>query len=283
MKTLLFESLQTPPQRPHVAITHMLSRQVSMRHTHDFFEVFLIVAGSGVHHINRRKVEVTAGHLGVIQPKDCHHFYCRAGEELAILNVAMAAGWWKQFHQLMGASVPPQWFRRGTPDGHVRLSPPHLRALRLALEQLAGRDKRPPSDVVDALLRVVASFRSKEEPSAPPPPLWLEQWRSALLDAQEGIAESLGVWQKRSGRSPEHLARSCRAFYQCTPTDLINHARIERAKSLLSSTDEKIIAIGFACGFGNLANFYRNFAARAGMTPKAWRQQGPATIPLGGG
>ena len=49
---------------------------------------------------------------------------------------------------------------------------------------------------------------------------------------------------------------------------------------LLDSTAEKVITIGFACGVANLANFYRNFAARTGMTPKAWRQRGAATFPL---
>jgi AraC family cel operon transcriptional repressor len=281
MRTLLFKNLQTPPHRPHVATTRLLSRQVSIRHTHDFFEVFLIVAGSGTHHVNRRKVEVSAGCLAVIQPEDCHHFSCQAGEELAILNVAMESGWWKRFHQLMGSSAPANGFRRGTPAGHAQLSPKNLRDLRMAFEQLAGRDERPPSDVIDAVLRVIASFRAKDKPVAPAPPPWLEQWRSELLDACDTVSEPLAYWQKRSGRSPEHLARSCRAFYQCTPTDLVNQARIERAKTLLGSSDEKIISIAFASGFGNLANFYRNFLARTGVTPKAWRRQGSATVPLG--
>lgn len=281
MKTLLFENLETRAHRPHLATTRVLSQQVSLRHTHDFFEVFLIVAGSGTHHINRIKVEVSVGHLAVIRPEDCHHFSCRAGEELAILNVAMESDWWSQFHQLMGLSVPANWFRSGTPAGHVRLSSKNLRDLRKVFEQLAGRDKRPPSDVIDAVLQVIASFRAQDESLAPSPPPWLEQWRSELLDAGETVSESLAFWQKRSGRSPEHLARSCRAFYHCTPTDIVNQARIERAKTLLSSTDDKVILIGFACGFGNLANFYRNFLARSGMTPKAWRRQGSATVPLG--
>jgi AraC-like DNA-binding protein len=51
-------------------------------------------------------------------------------------------------------------------------------------------------------------------------------------------------------------------------------------KFLLASTDEKVISIGFACGFGNLANFYRNFTARTGMTPKAWRKRGAITVPF---
>ena len=101
-----------------------------------------------------------------------------------------------------------------------------------------------------------------------------------VMEAGEEIAEPIQYWQKKSGRSPEHLARSCRAFYLCTPTDLLNQRRIDRAKILLRSTDEKVISIAFACGFGNLANFYRNFSARAGMLPTTWRHQAAATVPV---
>jgi AraC family cel operon transcriptional repressor len=282
METLLFKNLNTPPYRPRVGMTRLLSRQVSVRHAHDFFEVFLIASGSGIHHINGKKVELTGGHLVVIRPRDRHYFSSRGGEELAILNVAMASAWWRRFHQLMGGSLPENWFRRGSPPGHVLLGPKNFREMRAVFEQLAGRDNRPPADLVDALLRVAASFLSNDPQSAPLPPSWLEQWRNTMMDAREEIAEPLVCWQKRSGCSPEHLARSCRAFYQCTPTELLNHARIERAKALLDSTDDKVISIGFACGFGNLSNFYRNFRARTGMTPKMWRRQGIATVPLRG-
>lgn len=279
MEVILFKNLNTPPFRPRVGMTRLLSRQVSVRHTHDFFEIFLIASGSGIHHLNGKKVELTAGHLAVIQPRDRHHFSSQ-GEELAILNVAMASAWWKQFHQLMGGSLPENWFRRGSPSGHVLLGPKNLTEMRAIFAQLAGRDNQPPSDLVDALLRVAASFLSTDPQSTPLPPSWLEQWRNAMMNAHEAIAEPFACWQKRSGCSPEHLARSCRAFYQCTPTDLLNHARIERAKALLDSTDDKVISIGFACGFGNLSNFYRNFHARTGMTPKMWRRQGSATVPI---
>jgi AraC-like DNA-binding protein len=155
-----------------------------------------------------------------------------------------------------------------------------MREMQSIFERLGGLDKRAPSDVVDAFLRVIARFESDHQGVPPSPPAWLEKWRMEMMNAGEEIAEPIRYWQKRSGRSPEHLARSCRTFFLCTPTDILNHRRIERAKMLLGSTEEKVISIGLACGFWNLANFYRNFAARTGMTPKEWRQRGAATVPL---
>lgn len=281
MKKLLFADLHVASHRPHVAVTYFRGGQVSVRHTHNFFEMFLVLSGVGIHQINGQAVDLRPGHLVVIQPDDCHHFSSPDEAGLVILNVALSAGCWKSFHQLMGASITPDWFRSGKPAGHLLLTPGHLHEMRRAFEQLGGQESRPPSDVVETLLRVISRFESLNLTAKPIPPAWLENWREEMRSAGEEIAEPIGFWQKRSGRSPEHLARSCRTFYDSTPTDILNHHRIERAKMLLGSTDEKVISIGFACGFGNLANFYRNFTTRTGMTPKAWRQRGGAAVPLG--
>ncbi len=281
MKKLRFVDLNVAAHRPHVAVSYFRAGQVSARHTHNFFEVFLVLSGAGTHHINGGMVDLKSGHLVVIQPEDCHHFSSQGGTGMAILNVALSGGWWQGFHQLMGTSISPEWFRSGEPTGHLLLTVGDLREMQRGFEQLGGFEARPPSDVVETLLRVIALFESFGSPARPKPPGWLEKWREEMACASEEIAEPIGFWQKRSGRSPEHLARSCRAFYNCTPTGILNQHRIERAKMLLGSTDEKVISIAFACGFTNLANFYRNFNSRTGMTPKSWRQRGGAAVPLG--
>ncbi len=280
MSKLLFRTLGVPAYRPHVAVTCFQHQQISLRHTHDFHEVFLVISGEGLHHINRSQVELKPGHLVVIQPEDCHHFSCPGEQSFAILNVAISRGGWKSFHQLMGSSIPAAWHRHGEPRGHVLLSPGKLREMQRAFEQLAGSATRAPSDVVETLLRVIAQFETSPQVIDAVLPSWLESWRAEMQEAGEALAEPIAYWQKRSGCSPEHLARSCRRYFKCTPTDLLNRLRIERAKLLLRSTNEKVISICYACGFGNLANFYRNFSAQTGMTPKTWRKRVSATVPL---
>lgn len=281
MDKLLFSNLGVVPYRPHVAVTSFRPGQVSIRHTHDFFEMFLVTSGNGIHHINRQKLVIGAGHLVVVRPQDCHHFTSLIGTGLTILNIAIAREWWESFHRLMGESIASDWHQRGSPAGHLSLSPAGLREMQRCFEPLGGIGAGPPSDVVEILLRVIGRFDSLNRAAVPPPPEWLERWIMEMRETGDGISEPITYWQKRSRRSPEHLARTCRMFYQSTPTDLLNHLRIERAKRLLEATDGKVISIAFACGFGNLANFYRNFAARTGMTPKAWRRRGAATVPLG--
>jgi len=168
----------------------------------------------------------------------------------------------------------------GKSPGQLRLSTLDLVEMQRSFERLGSAGPGPSLDLAEALLRVIPHFVSQGDSSRPPVPGWLEAWKIEVMDACAELAEPVSYWQKLSGFSPEHLSRSCRMFYQSTPTEILNDLRIDRAKALLSSTDGKVISIAYACGFGNFANFYRNFGARTGVTPQTWRRRGSATVPL---
>ena len=55
-------------------------------------------------------------------------------------------------------------------------------------------------------------------------------------------------------------------------TDYIRHARINRAKSLLESTDKPIMRIAASVGFSDANYFTRSFKEIVGITPKQYRK-----------
>jgi AraC family L-rhamnose operon regulatory protein RhaS len=58
-----------------------------------------------------------------------------------------------------------------------------------------------------------------------------------------------------------------------TPRDYLRHLRLERARLLLTTTEESISAIGRESGFGDSAYFSRMFRAATGLTPKEYRNR----------
>jgi AraC-like DNA-binding protein len=94
------------------------------------------------------------------------------------------------------------------------------------------------------------------------------------------LQNDLAYFQRRAGRSPEHLARLCRRCFGVPPTELLNRARIRHAKRRLLESDAKVIDIGYDCGFQNLGYFHRTFLRLAGCTPRRWRLTNSAlTVP----
>lgn len=71
--------------------------------------------------------------------------------------------------------------------------------------------------------------------------------------------------------SPQHL---CRIFKTCTgkrPTEYINMIRIEKAKSILISSEHSVETVAYYCGFENCNYFCKIFKRFENMTPKQYR------------
>ena len=58
-----------------------------------------------------------------------------------------------------------------------------------------------------------------------------------------------------------------------SPWEYIRIRRIERAKSLLATTDLSVLEVSECSGFSNLSNFNRAFLAGVGMTPREYRKE----------
>lgn len=71
------------------------------------------------------------------------------------------------------------------------------------------------------------------------------------------------------------LCREFAKYYEYTPIQYLNKIRIEKAKELLLSTDEKIVDISQMVGFENTNHFIRLFKEKTGVTPLTYRRETP--------
>ena len=74
-----------------------------------------------------------------------------------------------------------------------------------------------------------------------------------------------------SALSDAYFRRLFREVYGTTVIDFLNSLRIDRAKSLLESTDKSIKEISICCGFSDDKYFLRVFKDKTGTTPKSYR------------
>jgi AraC-like DNA-binding protein len=73
------------------------------------------------------------------------------------------------------------------------------------------------------------------------------------------------------GFCPDHFAR---VFTQVTGlmfTDYVARVRVEKVKELLTSTQQRVCEVAFACGFESIPHFDRVFKRHTGQTPCAYR------------
>jgi len=96
-----------------------------------------------------------------------------------------------------------------------------------------------------------------------------------LIDARD--AEPLDVAEiARAARlSPAHFSREFRRAFGETPHQYLLTRRLERAASLLLSTDRSVSDICFLVGLRSVGSFTTSFGRAYGMTPTAYRAAYP--------
>jgi AraC-like DNA-binding protein len=79
--------------------------------------------------------------------------------------------------------------------------------------------------------------------------------------------------------SAGHLSRQFTRAYGESPYRYLMTRRIERAMTLLRTTDLRVTDICFAVGYGSLGTFSTRFSELVGVTPSVYRERGAVPLP----
>ena len=255
----------------HIAETVLESSANTQKHTHDFYEIFIIKEGEINHSINGKSVFMKKGDLYFVKPSDEHSFQKVNCRKALFVNFAFSAELFK-----VAEKIARQYFEMkgkfSRVEAHV---PSEMEASLLSKLVFLSREKSLLfsvsqkgmllSIVLECLL--ILDGQTDRRMNAPE---WLDH---ACLEMKKNMnyLEGISKFVELSGKSQEHLTRTMKKYYQITPTKYVNHIKIEHAAILLNTTDKKVLDIMFECGFNNVAHFIRLFKKSYGITPRSYR------------
>lgn len=240
-------------------------------HDHDYYEVFWVEKGPGIHVINGQHHEVSAGTVQLIQPPDCHTFYSRPEAVFECTNIAFPAAVWREMRRRYFPGEREAMFDRPA-WSHREFTglSAYIGDLRNAAADLhAGRRDRLALDRF--LLQMLGIVASRHEPGGSIP-RWLRDLRQELrqqVNFISGVPEII----TRSSRCHAHVCREYRRYYGKTPTAEMTEARMRYAAQKLRTTDWEIPDIAWQVGLSNLGYFYRIFQEQHGCSPGAYRRE----------
>ncbi|RAJ06689.1 AraC-like DNA-binding protein [Chitinophaga skermanii] len=84
---------------------------------------------------------------------------------------------------------------------------------------------------------------------------------------------SIPVLSKKVGMNDFKLKKGFRQLFGDSIYNFLLHARMEKAKYMLVSTDEPIKSIAKATGYGNLSNFIAVFKKKLGVSPALYKSK----------
>lgn len=103
-------------------------------------------------------------------------------------------------------------------------------------------------------------------------PRWRLQRVISFVDNNIDRNVSLEELAAAAGLSRRHFARSFRSEVGETPHRWLMERRLEKAKTLLASTEQSLIDIAMSCGFASQSHFSTAMKQATGMSPYHWRQ-----------
>jgi AraC family cel operon transcriptional repressor len=259
-------------QHYHFAAGFFDSPVPSNFHDHDFYEIFWVEEGEGVHHINHRKLALREGMVVLVKDSDIHALSAAAEKTMRIANLAFSKRCWEDlFKRYFPEEKDPMQLTSASRE--IPLRHDDFLAIRRQSQRLNSAVRtRAQLDFFLLEILFLRRHSTASETQRPMVPDWLD---AACLGIKktEHLPQGLESFYRLAGRSPDHVARACRTHLGISPTEVVNVARLEHAAARLSATDDTILDIADDCGLPNLAHFYKLFAARFGTTPRRYRMQ----------
>lgn len=157
---------------------------------------------------------------------------------------------------------------------------PFMAALGRALADTIGSATTPLDRLLadqialTAVVHVARRYAALELPPVTSGGLQRRQIRKVLERIEDDLDAplSLAVLASDAGLSERHFCTTFGRSVGMSPHRYLLHRRIERAKSLLSSSDTSILEVALECGFSGAARFAATFKRISGFTPSAWRR-----------
>lgn len=253
-------------------------------HTHDFYELMLIIKGVARHYLEGVEMEVVGtGDAYVIHPGRCHSYESLEGQPIELVNVLFQLDRMKMdFRDLKELPGFQTLFGKNDWEGnfpHVRLDAKDLaHALSVVADiELEMEELAPGYEfLVETKLRELIVFLSRKHSLVlEPKGAHFLKLSELVIYMEQNLKENLRFEQlaELANMSSTSLRRAFQHSFSCSPMGYLQKLRIQKAMLLLASPDLSITEIAYKVGYNDSSYFARVFKRETGESPKVFRKR----------
>ena len=255
-------------------------------HTHDFYEINIVLRGKGVHYIGENRLDVEVGDIFIVPPSVPHAYEGGVGFDVyhLLLNPQYLGKYAADLQMLSAFPVlfrlEPLMRQRGESNLHLHLQEDEFDQIYPLLDQiiLTAKEKNAENRILCNSLTMIlithicVYYEKKlqnEERNAPEDREFLRSLSYLYDHYQEKICiEDLAKIAKTSRSSyVTKFKRNC----GLAPGEFLTHHRLDVAQSLLRETSMTLTEIATATGFYDSSHLIRAFLKHRGISPTEYR------------
>lgn len=274
-------------QYDHISVLTHRDYEIDL-HTHDFYEINVVLSGSGFHQIGNQTIPARKGSVYVIPPGFAHGY--RKNGTLDVLHLLLHPKFMEQneprLHTLSGYlglfSIEPSLRAHGYSDQlNLRLEEDQLLELLqwVSLLEEASPDHAGAVQKTGLALYILAMLsrwydRLGNDTIGKGNNLQYMKLIRSMETIQSEFSNKLYVEDlaRACSMSPSYYTQLFRELFRCSPTAYIITQRCRHACLLLQDTNLSMTEIALQCGFYDSSHMVRFFSRQMGMSPREYRK-----------
>ena len=234
-------------------------------HTHDFYEIEIIISGKAEHKINDYTYEIAGGDIYMLSPSDFHSI--KIIEPLEYINIMFTehSVSYSLLYELISSKKTACY--RLDNDEYKKLMPVFM----LIADEFASEarhSRKFTQNLCECImitllrhLKITADY-DKSKKSVYSTVLYINRnFRSEI---------NLDMLADEAGMSRNYYSSQFNKVFGVSISDYITDIRLEYAKKLICNANTSITAACFNAGFGSFSTFSREFKKKYGVSPSEY-------------
>lgn len=242
-------------------------------HTHDYYEIFIMIDGAAYHTVNGTEVLLTSDNAVLVRATDRHQYRHADSSPFEFLNITFTAETLTEAISYLGDGYDADRLLGAVLSPTVKISKVQRDIINAYMESaraVAPDDHERRKTAIRVLIMylltdVFATFEPEER---------IPEWLASTCDRmklRDNFPEGLVRMVEISGRSREHLTRSMRKYLHKSPTEYINELRLNYIANMLTNSNHKILEIIYDAGFNSTSRATTLFRSRYGVSMSEYR------------
>ena len=261
-----------------------------LMHKHDFYELNIIVEGSGRHYIKDKNFPVTPGAVFVIPPKVSHGYWMendRGNIFHLLIEQKLLQKYSSELNGINGYSIlfetePELRKHIATTTFFLKLDPLQLKSLKAQMDLLIRLAQLSDHKIIFETYEVGLIYYLSA--------LMEKQYNTSNIAAakknyifiinstnymKQHISEafSLSELAHNAMESRTSYVEKFKMLFKMTPFEYLRKLRVNHAIKLLTATTKSIAEIAQSCGFSDSAHMIKIFKEDTGLTPAKYRKE----------
>ena len=273
-------------------ITQITRPQEALKlHSHDYFQIYYVVSGKIIHHINQNCAELCSGDAFILPP-NLSHYIETASDEVDFYSLSfmpefiqrnaesnrLVSDFLYHLKTVQSGDIQPKFSFSYEDTLFINLI--FQRILKEFQDNKTGKTEMLKGNVV-VLLTLFARVYFEEQADT----LTTQENKRLIIHCIEYIKTHFNENITLSN-IVHHCGMSktcfCSLFSSMVGTsfkDYLNHYRIKKAVEFLSC-GEKLANVSTYCGYNDFSTFYRNFKKHMGVSPSEFIKDNTQKIDL---